>query len=500
MTSTRSEAAAAARIGAALALRKRAELLALLRPCFARTEPWLQAGKYVSALAGELPRVNGWSIARHAGDLTPDKTQRLLNHAAWDTSAAMSVVRRFAAAGLGEAARRRRRGMTVGAVDETGQEKAGSATAGVKRQYMGCAGRVANGINTVHLCYVREGTGHALIGARQWIPREHIEDPVTSLVTGLPPDLAFRTKGQLAIDIFTSAYADGIRFDFACGDEVYGSCTQLRQFFEEQGQPYVLRVASNFMITLPGGTKLTCKETVQRLAKDERRWEVRSAGRGSKGERWYAWAWIATASPRHHLLVRRHLKTGELAFHYCYVPEGQLTAKTRLIRAAGLRWPAEEDFGFGKDCFGLDQCQVRLYSAIARHVVLVMAALAICAVTAALLRDRTDSQARPPVTPDQTPPAEPGLIPLTIPEIKRLLAALTTRPLPPSHIIQWDAWTRRHQARSRWFHKRTRLARDTEITQVSQPNAAALLEGHLRRAEQGGLRAAAGIPSPAQSQ
>ena len=106
MTSTRSEAAAAARIGAALALRKRAELLGLLRPCFARTEPWLQAGKYVSALAGELPRVNGWSIARHAGDRTPDKTQRLLNHAAWDTFAAMSAVRRFAVAGLDEAARR----------------------------------------------------------------------------------------------------------------------------------------------------------------------------------------------------------------------------------------------------------------------------------------------------------------------------------------------------------------------------------------------------------
>ena len=61
-------------------------------------------------------------------------------------------------------------GLVIGAVDETGQEKAGVATAGVKRQYMGCAGRVANGINTVHLSYVREKTGHALAGARQWIP------------------------------------------------------------------------------------------------------------------------------------------------------------------------------------------------------------------------------------------------------------------------------------------------------------------------------------------
>ena len=50
---------------------------------------------------------------------------------------------------------------------------------------MGCAGRVANGINTVHLSYVREKTGHALIGARQWIPEEQVKDPVKSLVTGV---------------------------------------------------------------------------------------------------------------------------------------------------------------------------------------------------------------------------------------------------------------------------------------------------------------------------
>ena len=449
-------------------MRKRAELLGLLRPCFARTEPWLQAGKYVSALGSELPRVNGWSIARRGGDRTPDRTQRLLNHASWDTFAAMAVVRRFAVDGLEEAARRGRQGgLVIVAIDETGQEKAGEATAGVKRQYLGCAGRVANGINTVHLSYVREGTGHALIGARQWIPREQVEDPVKSLVMGLPPDLEFRTKGQLAIDISTGAAADGIRPDFYCGDEVYGSCTQLREHFEATGQAYVLRVPSNFVIALAAGMKLTCAQAVARLVKDKRRWEVRPAGHGSKGERWYAWAWLATAPARHYLLVRRHLRTGELAFHYCFVPDGQLLTKARLIRAAGLRWPVEEDFAFSKDCFALDQCQARLYTAIARHTVLVMAALAICAITAAQARDRTDTQAPPPIRPDQPPPPEPGMIPLTIPEIKRLLAALTTRPPPRRLVIHWDAWTRRHQARSRWFHKRARLARQPDFAQVN---------------------------------
>jgi hypothetical protein len=82
-----------------------------------------------------------------------------------------------------------------------------------------------------------------------------------------------------------------------------------------------------------------------------------------------------------------------------------------------------------------------------------MAALAICAVTAAQLRDRTDTQAPPPVRPRQAPPADPGMIALTVAEIARLLA----RPAPPGAAAHWLAFRRRHQARARWYHQRTRL-------------------------------------------
>jgi SRSO17 transposase len=436
----------------------------MLRPCFARTEPWLQAGRYAAALMSQIPRRNGWTIAAQAGDRAPDRTQRLLSRAVWDTVAAMGVVRRFAVAGLDDAACQcgRRRSLAVGAIDETGQVKQGGLTAGVKRQYLGCVGKVANGINTVHLSYVREGVGHALIGAREWIPAEQIHDPVKSLAMGLPEDLVSRTKGQLAIDILAGAFADGVRLDFVCGDEVYGSCTELREYLEDHEQAYALRVPSSFRLVLPGAVTLTCKQAATRLA-GKRGWEVRSAGTGSKGQRWYAWTWLATASARHHLLIRRHLTTGELAFHYCYLPEGQPASLSRLVRGAGLRWPVEEDFESGKDCLGLDQSQVRLYTAIARHTVLVMAALAICAVTAALLRRRTDTQAPAPALPDQPPPAEFGMIPLTVPETGRLL----THPPPPGSAGHWLDWRRRHQARSRWYHQRTRLARRAELTLVS---------------------------------
>jgi hypothetical protein len=171
---TRSKAAAAARVAAGRAVRARAGLLERLRSCFVRTQTWQHAGRYVSAPVSQMPKRNGWTIAEQVGDSTPDRTQRLLNRAVWDTMAAMSHIRQFVAGSLDAAAARgRRRGLVVGALDETGQAKQGQATCGVKRQYMGCAGRVANGINTVHLSYVRERTGHALIGARQWIPAKH---------------------------------------------------------------------------------------------------------------------------------------------------------------------------------------------------------------------------------------------------------------------------------------------------------------------------------------
>jgi len=126
----------------------------------------------------------------------------------------------------------------------------------------------------------------------------------------------------------------------------------------------------------------------------------------------------------------------------------------------------EEQFRAGKDCFGLDESQVRLYTAIARHTVLVMAAAAICAITAALLKPGTGAPAPLPVRPGQPPPADPGMIALTVPEIARLLTALLHRPPPPGHPEHWLTWRRRHQALARWYHHRTRLARNANIALV----------------------------------
>lgn len=428
-----------------------------IRGCFARVQPWLTATGYVRAVLSDLPKRNGWSIAERIGDKTPDKVQRLLNRAKWDHNAVMRAVGTHVVQGLDAAAPAR--SMRVGALDETGQEKKGQATAGVKRQHMGCAGGVANGINTVHLSYVRDEVGHALIGCCQWIPAEHFDDPVLVEKMGLPEGLGFATKGQLATRILARARADGTVFDFVCGDEVYGNSPDLRRYCEQHQQGYVLRVPSNFPLTLGDQGTTTCQRIVRTHLQPKKRWQIVSAGRGDKGERLYAWAWVATGSDRHWLLVRKHLATGACAYHLCFVPGAETVTLRRLVTAAGLRWPVEEDFEFGKDLFGLDQSQVRLYEAVRRHTVLVMVALAVCAVAAARARPRTDTQVPPPTGPDDTPPIDPGHAGLTVAAIKNLLGAL--RPYRPTleHTVGWQNWRDRHRARARWYHQRSRLAR-----------------------------------------
>jgi SRSO17 transposase len=432
-----------------------------LRSCFARVEPFKQAGKYLAGLMSDLPRKNGWTIAEHVGDRTPDRTQQLLNRAVWDHDRAQGVVRGFVVEALGD------QSLRVGALDESGQEKGGEHTAGAKRQYMGCAGRVANGVNTVYCSYATAG-GHALVGARVYVPEEQLADAERRAALGIPAGVEFKTKPQLAQDILADMIADQTIPPWIAGDEVYGRSGKLRAFLTDNGIGYVMRVGCALTVELPSGERMRADAAVStHLAGRKHRrthqqgWQVCSVT-GSKGERAYAWAWIATTSPSHFLLVRKHLRTGELAYHYCHVPAGRTATLTTLVRVACLRWPVEEGFEFGKDHFGLDHSQVRLYTALLRHIVLTLAALAICAITAAQAKTRAPAPILP-TTPDQQPPEDPGLIALTVAEIKRLFTLVTRQLQPETHHLHWTWWRRRHQARARWHHHRTRLRRDQQI-------------------------------------
>jgi SRSO17 transposase len=154
-------------------------------------EPFAQAGKYVRGLLSDLPRKNCWTLAEHAGDASLDRMQRLLERARWDSMATMGTVRDFVVEHLACV-----HGTVVLVLDESGDEKTGDATCGVKRQYVGCAGKVTNAVNFVNSTYSTP-RGHALIGSRLYIPAEHLDDEARRTAMGIDANHEFKTKPQL---------------------------------------------------------------------------------------------------------------------------------------------------------------------------------------------------------------------------------------------------------------------------------------------------------------
>src|SRR6478735_1610035 len=135
---------------------------------FARSEPRRRAVGYIRGLLGGTERKNGWQLAEHLGDPTPDGVQHLLARADWDADAVRDDLTRYVAEHLGHAD-----GVLV--VDETGFLKKGTKSCGVARQYSGTAGRIENCQVGVFLAYATP-KGRALIDRALYLPKEWAAD------------------------------------------------------------------------------------------------------------------------------------------------------------------------------------------------------------------------------------------------------------------------------------------------------------------------------------
>jgi SRSO17 transposase len=338
---------------------------------FAQAASRKRARAYLLGLLSRSERKNGWTIAEFAGDATPDGMQRLLNFYSWSADAVRDDLREYVTAAIGDPG-----GVLV--PDETGFLKKGTKSAGVQRQYSGTAGRIENCQLGVFLAYAVPGGGRALIDRELYLPESWTDDRDRCREAGIGDEVEFATKPELARQMIARAIEAGVPFAWVAADEAYGQNTPLRDWLEERGVRYVLAVPKSFTAATAAG-----KMRADQLAAlvPAAGWQQISCGEGAKGPRFYDWAMIATASPARHLLVRRPVSGGELAFFTCHAPAG--TTLAELVRVAGARWAVEECFQAAKNETGLDHYQVRRYDAWYRHATLSMLALAFLQVAAA---------------------------------------------------------------------------------------------------------------------
>jgi SRSO17 transposase len=344
-------------------------LVERIAPRFRRMEPRRRVRAYLQGLLCPVERKNGWQLAEHAGDRTPDGVQDFLARMRWDADQVRDDLRGYVVAQLGDAD-------AVLVLDETGFVKKGTKSVGVQRQYSGTAGRVENCQIGVFLGYAGRH-GHALIDRALYLPELWANDPARRGAAGVPENTVFATKPQLGRQMLARAFAAEVPCRWVSGDSVYGADYALRRCIEKSGHGYVLAVTSRQRLGL---------KTVADWLEDvpAGTWRRLSAGDGAKGPRLYDWAWLPYGSDaaggwQKGLLIRRKLAHPEVfTFYLTLAPD---TAElSDLVRVAGTRWTIEACFEAAKGEVGLDQYEVRSWTGWHRHITLAMLAHAYLAV------------------------------------------------------------------------------------------------------------------------
>jgi SRSO17 transposase len=305
---------------------------------FTRAEPRRRALAYLRGLLGNVGRKNGWQLAEHAGERTPDGMQRLMSTADWDPDLVREDLRGYVVEQLGDPA-------AVLVVDETGFLKKGTTSVGVQRQYSGTAGKVDNCQLGVFLAYASP-RGRAFIDRELYLPKAWTEDRARCRAARVPEQVGFRTKPQLARVMVQRALEAGVPASWVTADEVYGQDPTLRGWLEGRGMAHVLAIKCSQLLAVGAGP---AKRSAAQLAAavPAERWVGASAGQGAKGRRLYDWTRTQLTPPaasgwQRWLLIRRSRRDGELAYYACLAPAS--TSLVGLGRVAGIRWAVEMVF------------------------------------------------------------------------------------------------------------------------------------------------------------
>src|SRR2546425_566698 len=347
-----------------------AELTGRIGAYFRRAEVRRRVRRYLQGLLATVERKNGWQMAEELGEANAHGVQRLLEEADWDEEGVRDELRTYVIEQLGETG-----GILV--VDETGFIKKGKKSAGVARQYSGTAGRRENSQIGVFLLYA-SSKGAAFIDRALYLPQAWTADRVRCREAGIPDEVKFATKGELAQQMLARAFAAGVPAEWVVGDTVYGY-EELRLWLETQQKNYVLAVSETHQVWVQGRAQPV--GLVAALLPDEA-WVVLSAGEGSKGSRLYEWAWLqlpdeteATNERTRWVLIRRSLcDRSERAYYRVYAPT--TTSLAEVVRVTGSRWKIEEGYEQAKGEVGLDQYEVRTWRAWYRYVTLALLAYA----------------------------------------------------------------------------------------------------------------------------
>ena len=288
-------------------------------------------------------------------------------------------------------------------VDDTGFPKQGDHSVGVARQYSGTLGKTANCQVAVSIHLVSEN-GNAPLGWRLYLPESWAEDKQRRQEAGIPAEIAFVPKWQLALEIIDQMRSWDLPDRVVLADAGYGESTEFREALEQRHLRYAVGVGPQVGVWLkPPKPQMLKPKSKGRPPSawhygDQRPLAVKAVALKAKGWRTIRWRegskgwlesrfWAMRVQPSHGfhegepphkevwLLVEwPESAQAPLKYFLCDLPE-HYTVR-RLVRLAKSRWQIEQGYQQLKEELGLDHYEGRNWQGWHHHVTLVMMAYA----------------------------------------------------------------------------------------------------------------------------
>jgi SRSO17 transposase len=211
--------------------------LALFADCFSRSDTRGHLTTYVQGQLSNLERKSVEPIALAAG-VAPRTLQQFLSFLAWNQGQLIDTLQHLVA-------RDHTSPRSIGLIDETACPKKGDQTPGVQRQWCGATGKQDNCVVTVHLGYAVDEF-HALLDSELYLPESWSADRERCRRAGIPDEMTYRPKWQIALELYDRAVANGVTFRYLTFDEGYGGKPEFLRQLQARGQAFVAEAPRSF--------------------------------------------------------------------------------------------------------------------------------------------------------------------------------------------------------------------------------------------------------------
>jgi SRSO17 transposase len=369
---------------------------AVYSPLFSRREQREWSAAYLNGLLLNLPNKSIESLMLALKGADPNAIrgmQHFISQGAWEDEVILKRHEQKVEQGLGDA-----EGVHI--LDSSEFPKQGKHSVGVKRQYCGQLGKVANCISGVFLGYSSR-KGYTLLNRRLYLPQDWVEEEDYAerrQKCGVPQDITFKTKPELGVEMLqVLCKAKSPRSRWLTCDEAFGRDPEFLDQVDALGIWYYAEAPHNTQAwwTRPAtevpqwsgrGRRPTRERLVagepsaqkiavmaQSLSADQ--WSRHTIKEGSKGPLVADFAALRVVTirdtlpgPDVWLILRRNVMTGELKTYLSNAPAN--TSLSTLVRLSGMRWSIETCFEESKQHLGMGDFQVRSWRGWHHHMTL----------------------------------------------------------------------------------------------------------------------------------